>query len=192
LFDTLTSCKELFHPLPFFFMNRRTTLKKLAIASGGLAVLPSWAKSWSVGDITKLPSSFSAANEEILASVADAIIPQGNSIGAISVGVDKFLQKLIANCYEKDVQENVTKQLSALDASANSTYGKSFKGCNQTQRQSLLTDLATSQDKNEADFFTLMKSETIRGFNTSREVMLKYLDYKILPGHYYGCVDVNA
>ncbi|HZI25750.1 MAG TPA: gluconate 2-dehydrogenase subunit 3 family protein [Chryseolinea sp.] len=173
-------------------MNRRTTLKKLAIASGGLVVLPSWAKSWSVGDITKLPSSFSASNEEILASVADAIIPQGNSIGAISVGVDKFLQKLIANCYEKDVQENVTKQLSALDASANSTYGKSFKGCNQTQRQSLLTELATSQDKNEADFFTLMKSETIRGFNTSREVMLKYLDYKILPGHYYGCVDVNA
>jgi Gluconate 2-dehydrogenase subunit 3 len=192
LFDTLTSCKELSHPLPFFFMNRRTTLKKLAIASGGLVVLPSWAKSWSVGDITKLPSSFSAANEEILASVADAIIPQGNSIGAISVGVDKFLQKLIANCYEKDVQENITKQLSALDASANSTYGKSFAGCNQTQRQSLLTELATSQDKNEADFFTLMKSETIRGFNASREVMLKYLDYKILPGHYYGCVDVNA
>ena len=37
-----------------------------------------------------------------------------------------------------------------------------------------------------------MKSETIRGFNTSREVMLQYLNYKIVPGHYYGCVDVNA
>jgi hypothetical protein len=173
-------------------MNRRTTLKKLALAFGGLVVLPSWAKSWSVDDITKLPSSFSAANEEILASVADAIIPQGNSVGAISVGVDKFLQKLIANCYEKDVQENVNKQLSALDASANSTYGSSFTGCNQAQRQALLTKLTTSEDKNETDFFTLIKSETIRGFNTSREVMLQYLNYKILPGHYYGCVDVNA
>jgi hypothetical protein len=51
---------------------------------------------------------------------------------------------------------------------------------------------SVSENKNEKDFFDLMKAETIRGFNTSREVMLKYLNYKIQPGHYYGCVDVNA
>ncbi|HET6543922.1 MAG TPA: gluconate 2-dehydrogenase subunit 3 family protein, partial [Chryseolinea sp.] len=68
----------------------------------------------------------------------------------------------------------------------------SFASCDQTQRQALLTKFSRSEDKNEKDFFTLMKSETIRGFNTSREVMLQYLNYKILPGHYHGCVDVNA
>jgi hypothetical protein len=162
------------------------------VATGGLVALPSWARNWTVGDVTKLPSSFSLTDQEILASVADAIIPPGNSIGALSVGVDKFLQKLIANCYEEDVQQNVNKQLSALDASARNAYGNSFTSCDQLQRQALLTKLATSEDKNERDFFTLMKSETIRGFNTSREVMLQYLNYKILPGHYYGCVDVNA
>ena len=173
-------------------MNRRTTLKKLIIASGGLVALPSWAENWSVSGVTKLPSSFSTASQEILASVADAIIPAGNSIGALSVGVDKFLQKLIANCYEKDIQENVETQLSALDASAKNAYGNTFTSCDQTQRQALLAKLESSEDKNEKDFFTLIKSETIRGFNTSREVMLQYLNYKILPGHYYGCVDVNA
>jgi hypothetical protein len=173
-------------------MNRRTTLKKIMIASGGLVALPSWAENWNVSDVTKLPSSFSVASQEILASVADAIIPTGNSIGALSVGVDKFLQKLIANCYEKDVQENVETQLSKLELSAKSTYGNPFTSCDQIQRQTLLTKLATSENKNEKDFFTLIKSETIRGFNTSREVMLQYLNYKILPGHYYGCVDVKA
>ena len=173
-------------------MNRRTTIKNLLVASGGIVALPSWAENWSVAEVTKLPSSFSMATQEILASVADAIIPPGNSIGALSVGVDKFLQKLIANCYEKDVQENVNTQLAALDASARSTYGNGFTNCDQTQRQALLTKLAASEDKNEKDFFTLIKSETIRGFNTSREVMLQYLHYKILPGHFYGCVDVNA
>ena len=162
------------------------------VATGGLVTLPSWARNWTVGDVTKLPSSFSATDQEILTSVADAIIPAGNSIGAFSVGVDKFLQKLIANCYEEDVQQNVNKQLSALDASARNTYGNSFASCDQTQRQALLTKFSRSEDKNEKDFFTLMKSETIRGFNTSREVMLQYLNYKILPGHYHGCVDVNA
>ena len=162
------------------------------VASGALVALPSWARNWTVGDVTKLPSSFSVTDQEILASVADAIIPPGNSIGALSVGVDKFLQKLIANCYEAEVQQNVNKQLSALDASARNTYGNSFTSCDQLQRQAILTKLASSEDKNEKDFFTLMKSETIRGFNTSREVMLQYLNYKILPGHYHGCVDINA
>ena len=173
-------------------MDRQTTIKNLLAASGGLVVLPSWARNWSIPDLTKLPSSFSVTSQEILTSVADAIIPPGNSIGALSVGVDKFLQKLIANCYEKDVQDNVNTQLAALDASAKTNYGNAFTSCDQSQRQALLTKLAASEDKNEKDFFTLIKSETIRGFNTSREVMLQYLNYKILPDHYYGCVDVKA
>ena len=162
------------------------------VASGGLVALPSWAENWIPSDLAKIPTSFSTSSPETLAAVADTIIPAGNSIGALSVGVDKFLQKLLANCYEKDVQENVDKQLSALDASARSTYGNTFTGCDQSQRQSLLTKFANSDDTHEKDFFTLIKSETIRGFNTSREVMLQYLKYKILPGHYYGCVDVKA
>jgi hypothetical protein len=173
-------------------MNRRTTLKNLIVASGGLIALPSWAQHWNVNDLTNHPSSFSIASQQILASVADTIIPTGNSIGALSVGVDKFLQKLIDNCYENEVQVNVKTQLISLDTVAQSTHGNSFTACTQLQRQALLEKLAVSENKNEKDFFELMKSETIRGFNTSREVMLQYLNYKILPGHYYGCVDINA
>jgi len=173
-------------------MNRRTSLKKLLVASGSLIALPSWAERWNVSDLTTHRSTFSLSNQEILASVADTIIPAGNSLGALSVGVDKFLQKLFDNCYEKEVQENIKAQLAALETSAKSTFGNSFASCDQTQRQTLLEAFSISENKNEKDFFTLIKSETIRGFSTSREVMLQYLNYKILPGHFYGCVDVNA
>jgi hypothetical protein len=173
-------------------MNRRTTLKNLLVATGGLISLPSWAENWSVPDLEKLPSILSSNNQQILTSVADTIIPSGSSIGALSVGVDKFLEKLIANCYEKEVQQNVATQLEALDTTAKSTYGTSFQKCQQAQREALLTRLSTSENKEEKDFFDLMKSQTIRGFNTSREVMLQYLNYKIIPGHFHGCVDVNA
>ena len=47
-------------------------------------------------------------------------------------------------------------------------------------------------NKDEKDFFDLMKTETIRGFNTSQKVMENYLGYKIAPGHYYGCINVKA
>jgi hypothetical protein len=49
-----------------------------------------------------------------------------------------------------------------------------------------------SETKEAKDFFELIKGETIRGFRTSREVMLDFLDYKIVPGHYFGCVDINV
>jgi len=161
-------------------------------ASGGLIALPSWAEGWTRGEILTTGSSFTIAEQDLLASVADTIIPPGNSIGALTVGVDKFLQKLFDACYDKDVQENIKGQLQKLNASAQQVHAKPYSDCDQTQRQELLLKFSTSTDKSEKDFFDLLKSETIRGFNTSKEVMLGYLKYKVVPGHYYGCVDVNA
>ena len=173
-------------------MNRRDTLRTLMVASGGLITLPSWAEGWHAENLTTHHSAFAATDQEILASVADTIIPAGNSIGALSVGVDKFLEKLISDCYETDVQENVKTQLFALETNSQSTFGKSFTLCDQAQRQQLLLKLSDSANEKEKEFFKLMKSETIRGFNTSREVMVNYLHFKLVPGHYYGCVDVKA
>ena len=173
-------------------MDRRKALKNLAIVSGGLITLPQWMVSCGVSDTTVHQTSFSIAEQKILASLTDTIIPAGDSIGALSVGVDKFLQKLIDDCYEKDVQDNAKAQLKALDESAKAAHKKSFADCTQIQREELLLKLSTSENKAEKDFFDLMKSETIRGFNTSQKVMTEYLGYKVAPGHYYGCVDVKT
>src|SRR6266496_363343 len=113
-----------------------------------------------VSDTTVHQSSFSVAEQKILASVTDTIIPAGNpiaigSIGALSVGVDKFLQKLIDDCYEKDVQDNVKLQLNKLEKSTKAEYGKSFADCTQNQRRELLLKLSSSANKAEKDFFTL-------------------------------------
>ena len=173
-------------------MNRRDSLKTLMAASGALISLPAWAEGWSQDKLIIPHSSFTFTEQDLLASVADTIIPAGNSIGALSVGVDKFLQKLFQDCYDQDVQANIKNQLQKLDNNSQSKYTKTFSACDQQQRQELLLTFSASGDKSEKDFFDLVKSETIRGFNTSKEVMLDYLKYKVVPGHYYGCVDVNA
>lgn len=173
-------------------MDRRKALKNIAIVSGGLITLPQWMISCGAGETTVHQTSFSIAEQKILASITDTIIPAGDSIGALSVGVDKFLQKLIDDCYEKQVQDNVKTQLNALNASANPVYKKHFADCTQQQREELLLKLSRSEKKEEKDFFDLMKSETIRGFNTSQKVMQGYLGYKVAPGHYYGSVDVKT
>ena len=83
-------------------------------------------------------------------------------------------------------------QLLSLDEKSGVTYQKPFKDCDQMQREQLLLTLSTSEDEKQRAFFELIKSETIRGFRTSRQVMVDYLQYKQAPGHYYGCVDVKA
>jgi hypothetical protein len=145
-----------------------------------------------LSDTTTHFSSFSAAEQGTLAGMVDAIIPGGAAgpgsaapPGALAVGVDKFLQKLIDDCYEQPAQANVKKQLGALD-------GQSFATGTPEQRQVILRQWAASGDKDQKDFLTQMKGETIRGFNTSQKVMEDYLHYKVAPGHYYGCIDIKT
>ena len=105
---------------------------------------------------------------------------------------DKCLVKLLDDCYDKEVRDNVKKQLALLEANAKNTHAKNFAACDQLQRQEILLKFSASTEKPQKDFFNLMKGETIRGFNTSKEVMVKYLKYEVAPGHYYGCVNVKA
>jgi hypothetical protein len=79
-----------------------------------------------------------------------------------------------------------------LNEAARSAFESTFPECDQLRRQELLLSLSVSNDKAKKDFFELVKSETIRGFRTSKEVLLNYLNYQVVPGHYHGCVDVNV
>jgi hypothetical protein len=173
-------------------MNRRDSLKTLVTVSAGLITLPAWATNWTAKDVSAAASSFKIEEQNLLASVADTIIPPGNSIGALSVGVDKFLQKLFDECYEKEIQDNIKAQLTALDVTAMQLHTKPFSECDQLQRQNMLLKFSTSENQKENEFFKLIKSETIRGFNTSKEVMITYLKYQPVPAHFYGCVDLKS
>lgn len=165
-------------------------MKALLTTTGGLLTLPSWAEAWTLQHVPQPVGLFDDAEQKTIASIADTIIPPGSAIGALSIGVDKFLLGLFENCYEPEVQDNIRAQVASLNAQSRSVHQKDFYLCDQASREKMLLGLASSADKPAKDFFDLLKSETIRGFNTSKEVMLGYLKYKVVPGHYYGCVDV--
>lgn len=173
-------------------MKRRDAIKTLMLATGGVFVLPSWATGWKAGEMAAYNSTFSAAELKLISAIADTIIPSDGTIGALTVGVDKFLAGLISRCYEKEFREDVKVNLHILDRSAKNAYAKSFSECEKSQREELLIAMANSDDENDTSFFNFMKSQTIRGFETSREVMLYYHNYDMMPGFYDGNVDVNT
>ena len=173
-------------------MDRRSALKNIAIATGSVITLPTWMVSCGVSDTDTHTSSFKPKHQEVLAAIADTIIPAGNAIGALSVGADKFIQKIIDDCHEPVVGDNARAQLSALDKFAEKQHDKPFADCTQQQRVDMLMKLDKSTNKDEKDFYHLMKTETIRAFNTSQQVLEGFHGYKVAPGFYNGCVPVQA
>ena len=166
-------------------MHRRQALKQITIATGGLIILPAWMSSCGYGDKQSHQSSFSPEQQEVLAAVTDTIIPAGTTVGALAVGTDKFLQKLIDDCYEKPVQDIVKNQLASLQKNG-------FQKAAREQREQMLLKLSVSTNKDEKNFFDLIKKETIRGYTTSQKVMEELLGYKVAPGYYHGCVNANS
>jgi hypothetical protein len=174
-------------------MNRRSSIKSLVIATGGLISLPAWMTSCGLSDSSTHASTFSESQQQTLAAMVDAIIPPGNEgVGALKVGVDKYLQKLIDDCFDADAKANIKKQLAALEETSRKMHHKQFSDCDPSQRQALLLTMVNDPVKNVKDFYSTIRTETIRGFSTSQQVLQGYHGYQVAPGHYYGCVDLKA
>jgi hypothetical protein len=183
-------------------MDRRKSLKILGGTAAGIVglVLVDW--KWQLVDQLRHEGFFSLKEEQLITAIADTIIPAGlppkvptpdaQPIGALSTGTDKYLIRLFEHCYEKEDQDMVKAQLASLSEKSKSTLGKSFEKASQEERESLLVSLASSGNEEEKKFFDLMKSQTITGFTTVKEVMADYRGYKVAPGYYKGCVDITS
>jgi hypothetical protein len=171
-------------------MNRRESIKSVIGTAGVLVSLPLWAHQWDQNHFTADSTFLSREEHATLRLVTQTILPDANGIGAVALGVDKFLSKLFTDCYSEDVQNNISAQLRHLESFRRTTDATSFSASSQTEREGILIAFAASSGK-AGEFFDLMKKETIRGFNTSKEVMLNYHKYVPVPGHYYGCVELT-
>ncbi len=172
-------------------MKRRAILQNIILATGSLVTLPAWTDGWEIKNL-RYTGWFTPDETNLIGAISSTIIPDGKDPGALKVGVHKFLISLFEDCYYEDIKKNIRSGLIHLDNAAKDLYGKSFLDIAQKEKENLLLLMASSPDKSLKDFFSLLKSETIRGYTTSKEVIVKYFSYKVVPGYWYGCVNVNG
>ena len=157
---------------------------------GAMAGLPAWASGWSRGDLGA-GSLLSADQGAILAAVVETIIPKTDTPGAAELGVDKFVQKMVTDCYDKKAQAGLASGISNLDEKSIQNFGKSFSGASGAQKMQLLKDLEKSSDANSKAFFGMVKNLTIQGYMNSEYVMTNITHYEMIPARYHGCVPVK-
>jgi len=173
-------------------MQRRVALKDILLGTGALFAVPAWANGWTKPLIRPGQPFLSVAQDELLAEVVETIVPTTDSPGAKVLGVHTFVQRMITDCYEKDVQSRFANGLDAITAAASESYGKPFAAGDATQRLAVLNRVATSSDANQKEFMKLIKSLTVQGYMSSEYVMTNFMHYVMAPGHYYGCVSMPA
>jgi hypothetical protein len=171
-------------------MKRREILKTLVLGSGAIVALPAWANAWKGSSITA-SGIFTKTQASVLSSIAGTFIPEGiKEPGAVGLEVNKYLDRLIADCYDVEDQKKVKEGIDTLEETATNTYKMTFSECTKGQRESMLTGFSEPSDQEKAWFYSTMRRETIRGYTTSEYVMVNYYEYVMAPGFYKGCVEV--
>jgi len=171
-------------------MKRRTALRNVLFSATGLLALPAWGNGWNAEFLKKTTSIFTPNQAQILDVLVDALIPSSDIIGAKDLETSAFINKMLADCYEKAIQENFKIGLENADKLAKESFSKSLAECDKIQRNELLNKMSTSSDTPLKEFFTLLKQLTVMAYTSSEYVLTKHYNYVMAPGHYYGCVNV--
>ncbi len=171
-------------------MQRRTALKNVAATMGAMIALPAWANGWNADKIQKV-GFLTVAEDDMLAEVVETFIPVTDTPGAKELNVHRFVQRMVADCYEPEAQKTLTDGLASLDKYSQSTFRKSFTQGTPAQRIHILEGLGLSDDSSVKAFFPLVKNLTIQGYMNSEYVMTNITHYEMVPGRWHGCVPLT-
>lgn len=193
-------------------MNRRIAIRNMALIIGSVAVLPSCLNDKKGKPVVELKTlKIDADQEAVVNSLTDTILPKTDIPGALDLGINLFVFKMLDDCTGKEQQETFTAGLKEFDDAANKKYGKSFSQCTAAERTAFVTTLErqmkdeqaamakTAADKNvkpkEAPkmntFYGMVKGQTVFGYTTSQYFMTKQIVYELVPGRYNAMFPVK-
>ena len=129
------------------------------------------------------PRFFNATDFATISRIADLIIPETDTPGAVGAGVPAYLDLVIAR--NADQQLVVADGLRWLDSEADHLHGRNFMQLNEAQQLSILEPLCATADSTtgmargrNVQFFALIKSLTSDGYYTSQVGLMQELAYK--------------
>jgi hypothetical protein len=158
------------------------------IIAGGIAILPSCSQESGGASIQLNNLDIGQKQEDLLAEIAETIIPKTSSPGAKDLKLHLFVLKMVDDCHNKYDQKIFTDGLNTIDQLSKKRFSKSFKEASLAQRTQLLQFLESDKEaKNDVQgFYAITKRRTVQGFLNSKYVMKDLKQYELIPGRYNG------
>jgi len=186
-------------------MRRRDLVKYSALmlgvsASGSLA----GAVLAGVETTSKLKTPvFNLNQRQLVAALAELIIPATDTPGAIEAGVPRFIEILAGEWYT-DVERTIFYSgLESLDQFCAKNFGEVFAACDTAEQSAALSQAERDaagylgptggfmggEPDEKAPFFTKIKELTVIGYYTSEVGAKQELHYNPMPMRYEGDYD---
>ncbi|HET7896585.1 MAG TPA: gluconate 2-dehydrogenase subunit 3 family protein, partial [Flavisolibacter sp.] len=137
--------------------------------------------------------SISAEQENMLAELAETLIPASTTPGAKDTSAHLFALRMVNDCMTKEKQQQFLKGLDAVEKMSEKAYSVSFAKATASQREKLLAALEAKQASADAlAFYQMMKDLTIQGYLSSKPVLGDVFHYELVPGRYNGAAPVKT
>jgi len=175
-------------------MERRVVIKQVLIMAGGLLLLPSCLRQEERSTIQLNSISITLTEEQLLAEIAETLIPKTDTQGAKELKLHLFVLKMLDDCYDEADQKQFIKGLNELAGLAHSHYSQSFINLPKMQKHILLAGIEQQSQVSSdlAVFYRIMKERTINGYLNSKYVMTHLVIWELVPGRYNGYFPVKT
>lgn len=141
------------------------------------------------------PQFFNGADFELISRIADLIIPETDTPGAIGAGVPVYIDMVVSR---NEAQQSLAADgLRWIDNEAERIGGQKFLQLDEARQLSILEALCDAWENHphgplgrNVEFFAMMKSLTADGYYTSRIGLIEELGYKgnTALASFPGCV----
>jgi glucoside 3-dehydrogenase (cytochrome c) hitch-hiker subunit len=180
-------------------IGRREALRRAAMLLGGALSAPAIAgvlagcDSRSAADGTWTPRALTTEQGELVATIAEHILPETDTPGARAAGVHTFIDKMLADHYPAGERRRVLDGLADVDARARRDCGRAFLQCGADEQRGVLARIdqeafTAVPGRREVPYFRTLKELTLLGYYTSEIGATQELRYVAVPDRFEGCV----
>lgn len=180
-------------------MERRRLLGLLAASAAAIGLSPRQAAALLRARAPRTPTLafFTADQRAAVTALADRMIPDTDTPGAVGAGVVDYAEMIVAEWLNDAERERFMRGLAHLDAHADAVAGVRFAQSGDARQIAILKGMEAEglalQDLDPdapASFFHQARALVLHGYYTSEVGMREELLYQPIPGRFDGCADV--
>ncbi len=152
-----------------------------------------------------VPRTLTAEQNELVATIAELIIPATDTPGARAAGVNEFVDLLLTDWLEDEERDRFLAGLASLDEDCVARVGRPFVDLGVEEQVAFLRPLdeeaaeirraaiaAGQPEIEDPPFFVMMKEWTLVGYYTSEIGMTQELQHLRVAGRYAGCEPLSV
>ncbi len=170
-------------------MKRRSAIKHIGVATGGLIILPYACAEREVALFSNLQNVKN--NEKLLiGSLSNYILPEDPVNFSTPEPRQQFVLTMINDCSNESEIDLFTRGLNAFQEDIRSKKNKHFLALNAPEQEEMIKLYFESKSLIN-DFLGLIKKYSLLHFETSENYLTTYLKYEFMPGRYLGQISIT-